>query len=161
MTQTETRSKEELRERIAALRERLEHPPIFPTEVYTRIVGYYRSVAAWNKGKREEYNHRKMFQLEKTEGAEALITRPRKADSYLFFFRQTCPACPAMKARLETLDLKGVKLDVDSLEGLEAAVKYQIMVTPTVVLLDDQGRELMRLTDVRLWNEVFQVVSPV
>lgn len=161
MTQTETRSKEELRAKIAALRERLEHPPIFPTEVYTRIVGYYRSVAAWNKGKREEYNHRKMFQLEETQEAVALTARSRKASSYVFFFRQTCPACPAMKAKLETLDLEGIKLDVDSTEGLEAAVKYQIMVTPTVVLLDGQGRELMRLTDVRLWDEVFTVVSPV
>lgn len=34
------------------------------TEVYARIVGYYRSVRNWNKGKREEYNHRKMFSAE-------------------------------------------------------------------------------------------------
>ena len=31
------------------------------TEVYARIVGYYRSVRNWNKGKRDEYDHRKMF----------------------------------------------------------------------------------------------------
>ena len=30
-------------------------------EVYTRIVGYYRAVKNWNKGKREEYNHRVCF----------------------------------------------------------------------------------------------------
>lgn len=30
-------------------------------EVYTRIVGYYRSVKNWNKGKREEYGERKLF----------------------------------------------------------------------------------------------------
>lgn len=34
------------------------------TEVYARIVGYYRSVRNWNKGKREEYNHRRMFSHE-------------------------------------------------------------------------------------------------
>jgi ribonucleoside-triphosphate reductase len=33
-----------------------------PTEVYSRIVGYYRSVRNWNKGKREEYGQRVMFQ---------------------------------------------------------------------------------------------------
>ncbi len=33
------------------------------TEVYSRIVGYYRSVRNWNKGKREEYKERKMFAL--------------------------------------------------------------------------------------------------
>ena len=31
------------------------------TEVYARIVGYYRSVRNWNKGKRDEYNQRLSF----------------------------------------------------------------------------------------------------
>lgn len=30
-------------------------------EVYARIVGYYRSVKNWNKGKKEEYGIRAMF----------------------------------------------------------------------------------------------------
>jgi transcription elongation factor Elf1 len=33
-----------------------------PTEVYTRIVGYYRPVNQWNRGKKEEYRHRKLFE---------------------------------------------------------------------------------------------------
>lgn len=32
-----------------------------PCEVYTRIVGYYRSLKNWNRGKREEYGHRQVF----------------------------------------------------------------------------------------------------
>jgi ribonucleoside-triphosphate reductase len=36
-------------------------------EVYSRIVGYYRSVRNWNKGKREEYDERKLFSAEKFE----------------------------------------------------------------------------------------------
>jgi len=32
-------------------------------EVYSRIVGYYRSVKNWNAGKREEYGERKMFDI--------------------------------------------------------------------------------------------------
>ncbi len=39
------------------------------TEVYARIVGYYRSVRNWNKGKREEFKHRVMFEAE-AEGVE-------------------------------------------------------------------------------------------
>ncbi len=31
------------------------------TEVYARIVGYYRAVRNWNKGKAEEFKHRKNF----------------------------------------------------------------------------------------------------
>lgn len=46
---------------IAALREELANIPPQPTEVYTRIVGYYRSVKNWNKGKRHEYDKRKLF----------------------------------------------------------------------------------------------------
>ena len=32
-----------------------------PTEVYARIVGYYRPIASWNKGKKDEYKQRVNF----------------------------------------------------------------------------------------------------
>ncbi|MFC1711761.1 ribonucleoside triphosphate reductase [Patescibacteria group bacterium] len=35
-----------------------------PTEVYSRVVGYFRSVRLWNKGKRQEFEDRKEFELE-------------------------------------------------------------------------------------------------
>ena len=31
------------------------------TEIYSRVVGYYRPVQNWNKGKREEFKQRKMY----------------------------------------------------------------------------------------------------
>ncbi len=37
------------------------------TEVFSRIVGYYRPVSNWNKGKREEYNHRIEFTEDKAK----------------------------------------------------------------------------------------------
>ena len=40
------------------------------TEVYARIVGYYRSVRNWNKGKREEYEERKAFSVSVSMGLE-------------------------------------------------------------------------------------------
>ncbi len=36
------------------------------TEVYSRVVGYYRPVKQWNKGKQEEFKHRKEFVLQGT-----------------------------------------------------------------------------------------------
>lgn len=39
-----------------------------PTEVYSRIVGYFRSVKLWNKGKRQEFKDRKTFNLEDSSG---------------------------------------------------------------------------------------------
>lgn len=149
-----------IQQRIRELEERLAHPPVFPTEVYTRIVGYYRSVAAWNKGKREEYRHRTPFVVGTAEPRGEDTWSPR-AVSYLFFFRQGCPACPAMKSRLGTLDLEGKSLNVDDPEGLQAAVRHQVMATPTVVFLDAAGREVLRLTDPRDWEKVQRVVSPV
>lgn len=32
-----------------------------PVEVYSRVVGYYRPVNQWNKGKREEFGQRHEF----------------------------------------------------------------------------------------------------
>lgn len=33
-----------------------------PCEVYSRIVGYLRPVADWNKGKQQEFSERKTYQ---------------------------------------------------------------------------------------------------
>jgi ribonucleoside-triphosphate reductase len=41
-------------------------------EVYSRIVGYYRSVRNWNKGKREEFGERKLFDAEQSLNAGAV-----------------------------------------------------------------------------------------
>jgi ribonucleoside-triphosphate reductase len=40
------------------------------TEVYTRVVGYYRPVNRWNKGKQEEYRDRKEYAMESFCGCE-------------------------------------------------------------------------------------------
>jgi len=37
------------------------------TEVYSRVVGYYRPVQNWNKGKQEEFSQRKYVTIEKQE----------------------------------------------------------------------------------------------
>lgn len=34
-----------------------------PAEVYSRIVGYYRPVSSWNRGKRQEFKDRKYFKI--------------------------------------------------------------------------------------------------
>ena len=49
---------------IKTLKDKLETVRGTETEVYTRIVGYYRAVSNWNKGKREEYNHRLPFKVQ-------------------------------------------------------------------------------------------------
>jgi len=39
-------------------------------EVYSRVVGYYRPVANWNDGKREEFKDRNYLSCECEEAAE-------------------------------------------------------------------------------------------
>lgn len=41
------------------------------TEVFSRVCGYFRPVKNWNKGKREEFKDRKMFDLEQAKNEEA------------------------------------------------------------------------------------------
>jgi ribonucleoside-triphosphate reductase len=36
-----------------------------PTEVYSRVVGYFRPVANWNAGKKQEFSDRKTYVLKK------------------------------------------------------------------------------------------------
>lgn len=46
------------------LKEKLKNVQGTACEVYARIVGYYRPVDNWNKGKQEEYENRKNFKNE-------------------------------------------------------------------------------------------------
>jgi|GEM_PF-105463 len=55
--------KDELEKRLAGLKAELASVEGTDTEVYSRIVGYYRAVRNWNAGKREEYGRRKMYAM--------------------------------------------------------------------------------------------------
>ncbi len=40
---------------------------VVPTEVYSRVVGYYRPIQNWNKGKVEEFSRRQMIDPKRIE----------------------------------------------------------------------------------------------
>jgi len=42
----------------------MEKKLVVPVEVYSRVVGYFRPVNQWNKGKREEFAERKTFKAD-------------------------------------------------------------------------------------------------
>jgi len=50
-------------------------------EVYSRIVGYYRPVQNWNKGKREEFGIRKTFKMDKQSVKENVREVPGEEKS--------------------------------------------------------------------------------
>ncbi|MDC7125877.1 MAG: anaerobic ribonucleoside-triphosphate reductase [Spirochaetales bacterium] len=165
---------------INELKERMLNVKGTDTEVYTRIVGYYRSVKNWNKGKRDEYNHRKLFsQPEKVSMKEvagtvvststynnaqvplfAEIQEEENAPaSYIYFYRTTCPNCPPVKNWLENFYLDGKAINVDEKEGFTMAAEYKIFSSPTVIFLDADGQEVTRATNEKALEELFAGVA--
>lgn len=136
------------------------------TEVYARIVGYYRSVRNWNKGKRDEYNHRKQFVCDgiHSDEREAACAAPHTAAAntvaahtvnaegipafYEFFGRTTCPNCPPVKNYLASIDVEGRYIDVDTEEGLSRAAQAGVLAAPTVIVFDKNGEEIARAHNV-------------
>ncbi len=66
------KTKQDMNTEIVVLKAKLEKVEGTETEVYTRIVGYYRALKNWNKGRRKEYNDRLPF---KFPGKEVLNER--------------------------------------------------------------------------------------
>jgi len=151
-------TKPELDRRILELEGELKAPKRYPTEIYTRIVGYYRSLANWNDGKREEYKHRTEYAEDGSSVARALsqpAVQPTQtaapATSYLLFTQPTCPRCPAMKAKSASISLPGMEIDAGDQAGFPLASQWGITSTPTLILLDDQGSELARIMNAGDW----------
>ncbi len=150
------RTVEEIDKEIHELEEKLEHVEGRPTEVYTRIVGYYRSLKNWNRGKREEYSHRVLFDIQDAPAAQHAVDAAAKAPTapadhtepelkrYLYFFRETCPNCPPVRALLSGLGIPGKEMNVDSEEGMRAALVHGIYAAPTVIFFNSRGNEVYR-----------------
>ncbi|MDR1411055.1 MAG: hypothetical protein LBI91_02480 [Spirochaetaceae bacterium] len=163
------RSLEDIDRDLAAAGEALSRAEGTPAEVYSRIVGYYRSVRNWNKGKREEYGERKLFRapenfparaasgaLKKNTAVyaaapESAVSRYPGGDGaeerIILFVRPACPACPGAKAAAGKLGIPVDLVNADTEDGMAEAVKRQVFSTPTAILLARDGRELGRALD--------------
>nr|DAT73314.1 MAG TPA: anaerobic ribonucleoside triphosphate reductase [Caudoviricetes sp.] len=56
--------KKTLQKQINEIKEQMKDIHGSKCEVYSRVVGYLRPVQGWNKGKKEEYAMRKMYEVE-------------------------------------------------------------------------------------------------
>ena len=122
-----------------------------PTEVYSRITGYYRPVQNWNDGKLQEYANRteyivgeKKIQHSDMTAAQVSLKNqkdelkkletPYKSVKYLFTTK-TCPNCNLAKKYLK--DVEYTLIDAE--ENAELAMEYGVMQAPTLVIAAGQS----------------------
>ena len=139
------RNLEAIENDLAEAREALASVEGTPAEVYSRIVGYYRSVRNWNLGKREEYGERRLYSV-KNE-FRAAVPSPSSETRLLLFIHSSCPGCPPAKAAAGRLGIPVNLVNADTAEGMTEAVRYNVMSTPTAILLSPAGKELSRAWD--------------
>ncbi|MBQ3394159.1 MAG: ribonucleoside triphosphate reductase, partial [Oscillospiraceae bacterium] len=132
-----------------------------PTEVYSRITGYYRPVQNWNKGKAQEYKDRKTYSFgslgknvermssvnarEENEiqtGAQMKLEAVEKIqaasdEGKILFTTKTCPNCKIVKDMLARKNIGYSQVDAD--ENGELCDAYGVMQAPTLVVLGDDG----------------------
>ena len=119
-----------------------------PTEVYSRITGYYRPVQNWNVGKAEEFKERKTYDVPHSNlshkgpiHADAredrnFSTSLHEAENGLMLFTtKTCPNCRIAKA---ALDKSGLSYQVvDAEENPDLCRKFNVQQAPTLVSITD------------------------
>lgn len=164
---------EQIDQQINELKEKLSAVRGTDTEVYTRIVGYYRAVDNWNKGKKEEYFDRKEFDvnLHKVEEVinvsnekEVFINNEIPIDEeintgniafYKLFTSQYCRNCPPVKEFMNKLSMVGEEVDVSTDLGINASRSYDVMSTPTVILFDDNDNVAAKAYSVEDLKKIF------
>jgi len=116
-----------------------------PTEVYSRITGYYRPVQNWNDGKTQEYKERKVYDIEKSKLTKSIKETTVKAaeetkscgieDGNYLFTTATCPNC---KIACTLLDKEGVSYTkLLANENKELAESLEIKQAPTLVMVQN------------------------
>jgi ribonucleoside-triphosphate reductase len=144
-----------------------------PAEVYSRIVGYYRSVRNWNRGKREEYGERRLYRLANGDenGSGAAVSSPsfshptfsdskmvsKEELKLLLFVRAACPRCPPAKAAAARLGIPVETVNADTGEGMAEARKRGVLSTPTAILVSSGGEELGRALDPEAINRLLEL----
>ncbi len=128
-----------------------------PTEVYSRITGYYRPVQNWNEGKSQEYKNRKMYDIEhsilkkpskiKTEVTQKLnVDGTSGATVKYLFTTKTCPNCALAKEMLSDEDY----VLVDAEEETDMTEKFGIMQAPTLVVVNgDRSKKYVNASNIQ------------
>lgn len=136
-----------------------------PTEIYSRITGYYRPVQNWNDGKLQEYANRTEYNLKESSlkrpvntvvtlsnyEAEVSVDVEKPQDVMYLFTTKTCPNCKLAKEYLK--NEKYALIDAE--ENMEIASKYGVMQAPTLVVVDgEQYTKYVNASNIKKFAEV-------
>lgn len=143
------------------------------TEVYTRIVGYFRNIGNWNKGKKSEYKDRVTFvqkNIKKVEKekiidkknenikkiSNKIINKTYNEMYYKFFFSSTCSKCIPFKKNIQSNNGEYVNISID--DNIEQAKKYNILSVPTIIFFENikTEREIVRCNTVEKLNKIME-----
>ena len=179
MLKSSERTVEEIDSEIERIKNELNDVHGTETEVYARIVGYYRAVNNWNKGKRDEFDSRKAFEIETalngtkkcpdekvSFSTENALSENKELSSeensgsvyYELYAKQTCPNCPPVKNYMKNIPLKGNYIDVDTDSGLSEAASQGVFASPTVIVYDSESNEIARGHNVEELEEIFSKI---
>lgn len=121
-----------------------------PTEVYSRITGYYRPVANWNDGKIEEYKHRKTYDLKSskfkgTETCEEPKEKKSKKEKKIILVKTaTCPNCKMAESLLKEYNIPYEKVDAN--EDPTFCQEHGVKQAPTLLIFE--GDKVEKITNV-------------
>ncbi len=135
-----------------------------PTEIYSRITGYYRPVQNWNDGKLQEYADRTEYDVKNSvlkrpvnrvvtlsgyDGdVEVKVEAPENI-KYLFTTK-TCPNCKLAKEYLKNQSY----VLIDAEENMELAAKYGVMQAPTLVVVNgDEYKKYVNASNIKKFSE--------
>ena len=128
-----------------------------PTEVYSRITGYYRPVQNWNDGKTAEYKDRKEYELKKSrlckdleneyaeQASQEAAKQPevipaQELNEILLFATKTCPNCKMAKMLLDKAGIKYVVVDAE--EEVDQTKKFGVRKAPTLIVPSEEGYDV-------------------
>ena len=136
-----------------------------PTEIYSRITGYYRPVKNWNDGKVQEFKNRKLYDFNKIQTDLTSVSKKEyydsndnenitlKIDTPMLITTATCPNC---KIAVDMLEKAGIKFNkILAEENMPIIEQFNIKSAPTLLVTNNKTGEInmyTNLSDIRAYT---------